>query len=352
MSNKENAELNELLGKQPQSNLVGKEMENCTDPCLADENKEIITSEAIQWATNNNKIYIPTSKTVTYLPPACYEINQSPEIGLYFDKIPIRTEGLLRFPQTNIDKVINEIQNFWETENDFKRYDIVYKRGILMWGPPGGGKSCTIQLIMRDVVQRNGVVIKFDNPSLFIKGLRKFREIQPTTPVVSLMEDIDSILERYSETNVLNILDGVDDVNKICFLATTNYPEKLGARLVNRPSRFDKRVKIGNPNPESRMMYFRYLIKGKNFDVDLECKKLNIDLVKWVEDTDGFSIAHLKELFVAVVILKDDYQETIETLASMKENISSDQDRDSYIGFSPKRKLENIGMGSPPKKLR
>ena len=187
------------------------------------------------------------------------------------------------------------------------------------------GKTCTVNLIMKDVVvDRNGIVIKFTNPGLFIEGMRILREIQPTTPVVVLMEDIDSIIEHYEESPVLNILDGVESVQRVVFLATTNYPECLGPRIINRPSRFDKRFHIGYPNPESRMLYFKHLCGGKD---------LKIDLARWVKDTDKFSIAHLKELFVAVIIIGDDYDEALENLKLMKEDISSDKDSDKSFNI-------------------
>jgi SpoVK/Ycf46/Vps4 family AAA+-type ATPase len=134
----------------------------------------------------------------------------------------------------------------------------------------------------------------------------------------------------------------VDQVEKAVFLATTNYPERLGARILNRPSRFDKRFKIDHPNEESRMLYFRYLVGGglhgdtkKEGEVNKKIKELGIDLECWVTDTDRFSIAHLKELFIAVVILKDEYEDAIATLGSMKEFISSDDDREKMVGFAP-----------------
>ena len=144
--------------------------------------------------------------------------------------------------------------------------------------------------------------------------------------------DIDAILEMYNESEVLNLLDGLDQVENIVSLATTNYPERLGARVINRPSRFDKRFKIPYPSAEARRVYFEKLFK------DVDIKESGIDLDKWVEDTENFSIAHMKELFVAVFILGDDYDHAIETLESMSEKISSDQDSSEMpIGFGGKK---------------
>jgi SpoVK/Ycf46/Vps4 family AAA+-type ATPase len=175
-------------------------------------------------------------------------------------------------------------------------------------------------------VRRQGVVLEFDEPNLFVSGMRVLRQIQPETPVVVIMEDIDSILEMYNESLILNILDGVNQMDKVVFLATTNYPDKLGHRIMNRPSRFDKRFRIGFPSDESRRMYFEHLIGAENIS------KLRIDLDKWVADTNEFSIAHLKELFVAVIILGDEYKDALKTLKKMKEDIK-DKDYEATMGF-------------------
>ncbi len=287
----------------------------------------------VQWTTSDGRIFQPAAKTAERLTPGLYEIKANPSMGLYFEKVPVKSEGLLKFDDTNSDKVINEIDTFWNRSEVFEEYGLTHKRGILLYGPPGSGKSCTIRLIMKDVVSRGGVALVFKEPGLFQMGMRALRQIQPETPVVVLMEDIDSLLHDYSETEVLNILDGVSDIKKVVFLATTNYPEVLGARIVNRPSRFDKRFRIGYPNDKSRKMYFEYLIgRGDSDILAAKINELDIDLDQWVQDTEKMSVAHLKELFVAVVILGDSYKEAIETLQSMREHLD-DKDYDTNMGF-------------------
>lgn len=314
--------------KLTQTTNILKEICMSSQP-LSNENEDEIelSQKYCQWGTSDGKIFMPSSKTVNTLTPGVYEISMSQQLGLYFEKIPVKTEGLLRFPDTNSNKVVNEIQKFWDRENLFREYDIAYKRGIILYGPPGSGKSCTVQLIMQDVVQRQGVVLEFDNPDLFVSGMRILRQIQPKTPVVVIMEDIDSILEIYNESSILNILDGVNQMDKVVFLATTNYPDKLGHRIMNRPSRFDKRFRIGFPSAESRRMYFEHLIGKENLS------KFKIDIDKWVSDTNEFSIAHLKELFVAVTILGDEYKDALKTLKKMKEDIK-DKDYEATMGFA------------------
>lgn len=346
MQNDDDVELNDILN----SSLKCAKNSRLFSPNLPSsvESKEEAHDAIRQWTSGDSKRYVPACETVRSLPPAAYEIKSNGNLGIYFERIPINIDGLVRFPQANTDKVLSEIQNFWDKKNLFQEYNLVHKRGILMWGPPGSGKSCCIKFVMKDVIEkRGGIVVKFTHPMLFIEGMRILREIEPKTPVVVLMEDIDAIVSSFSESEVLNILDGVDRVELVVFLATTNYPELLGSRIVNRPSRFDKRFKIHHPNAQSRLIYFKHIIcddeRAKNEGLNtLEQRdafvyskaiSMGINLETWVNDTVGFSIAHLKELFVAVCILGDDYDIAIETLNSMKDHIRSADDVESQIGF-------------------
>lgn len=274
-----------------------------------------------QWTTADDQIFVPAATTRAKLHPGAWEIEQAPSIGIYFEKVTIKLTDLVQFPDSESDKVINEIRLFWESKDQFTKFRMPHKRGIFLWGPPGSGKSSTVQFVMKDVIDRGGIVIKFYRPELFMKGYRILREIEPDTPVVVIMEDIDAILEDWSESSVLNILDGaVDELENIVFLATTNYPEKLGARVINRPSRFDRRFKIGFPCKEARKIYFEHLFR----EYALEQKDEQI--AKWVKDTADMSIAHLRELFVAVIILGNTYEDALDILKQMERDISSTQD--------------------------
>jgi len=290
---------------------------------LSDDFHSRISHKLVQWSTSDGTIFIPTATTVNKLTPGCYDLRCNPDIGVYFEKVEINTDNILIFPDAVTEKVVNEIKSFWEKENHFKDFGLTYKRGIILWGSQGTGKSTTLQLISKDVIERGGVIFKFGNPDTFSTALRKFRTIQPDTAIVVLMEDLDAILAMYNESSVINILDGVEKLHKIVFLATTNYPSRLGGRIFNRPSRFDKRFKVGNLNAASRKIYLEFLIGDR---------QLNIDIDRWVKDTEDFSIAHLKELFVAVVILEDPYEEAIKTLKSMSQKEDED-DNGIVAGF-------------------
>lgn len=258
-----------------------------------------------QWAEREGN-YTPVGRTVPEIAPGYYDLSLTQE-GLFFVPVRARTDELLRFPDSPSLEVIKAIQKFWEREEMFRRYQLPFKRGILLYGPPGSGKSATLQLVARDVVARNGLVVNY-NDKAFLMAYRALREIQPEIPVVVLMEDLDAIVKRTNESSFLNMLDGVERLDRVCFLATTNYQEQLEDRIVNRPSRFDVRIKIGHPSAVMRRMYLEGLIVEGD----------EIDVAQYVKDSDGMSLAHLKELFIATHILGTDYTTVVQRLKDMQ----------------------------------
>lgn len=309
-------------------------MDNVDIPPLSPYKEKFAGSGFSQWTTEDGTRFFPACSTVESLTPGTYEIQETNR-GICFAKIETKNDKLLVFPETNAQKVIQEITNFWDKEEIYHKYGLVHRRGIILYGPPGSGKSSTIRIVVDDVIQRKGIVIKFGHPNLFLEGVRILRKIQPDCPIVALMEDIDGILQIFNESEVLNILDGVEKVEKIVYLATTNYPETLGPRIMNRPSRFDRRYKMPHPSDESRKLYFEYLLD----QVDEQDRSLiasKLDIKKWVKDTDEMSVAHLKELFISVCILGDSYQESLEILQKMTEEKPSSNEDFCSIGFSKK----------------
>jgi len=149
-----------------------------------------------------------------------------------------------------------------------------------------------------------------------IKSIQFFRKAEPTRPLLVIMEDIDALFGRDGdnhESAILNLLDGVMQIDNVVFLATGNYPEKLAARITDRPSRFDRVIHIGPPAKEDREFYINHLIDS----LPLENKK-QVDIQRWVKDTDSLSVAHIKELVISVMLYGKEYGETLHSLDKMK----------------------------------
>jgi ATP-dependent 26S proteasome regulatory subunit len=113
--------------------------------------------------------------------------------------------------------------------------------------------------------------------------------------VVVVIEDIDGMCrDKEVETELINLLDGVEHSSNVVYLATTNHIELLEERITNRPSRFDRRYHIKEPDEDVRKVF----IEAKMKKQDLE----KIDIDHWVKETEGFNLAHIKELIITVVI--------------------------------------------------
>jgi AAA+ superfamily predicted ATPase len=275
-----------------------------------------------QWGFANG-MYYAVSDTVDVMPAGLYDV-QVTNGTLFFTRAEMGTDKLLRLPGTAGDAVVTEIQQFWERGELYEKFGMTHKRGILLYGPPGSGKTSTLSLVAQDVIAAGGFVITWPGPDLMHIALRQIRAIQPEARVVVLMEDLDAILagRNENESAVLNLLDGVEKYPKVVFLATTNYIEVLAPRIANRPSRFDKRFKIGHPTAPARGEYLRSLVpEGVRVDVD-----------RMVKDTEGMSLAHLKELLVSTQVIGSDYDETLRLLKAMNAGRASSADDEERPG--------------------
>lgn len=270
----------------------------------------------IKWLSNGNYSYLPSGNQEFkfQVPPGLYEIRSDMKRGTYLYRKDYKHDSLLKLPMKEMNSILEDISTFWQSENKFKEYGFVFKRGILLYGPAGSGKTSIINLIIKDLIEtQKGVVFTItdsESLSLYSSFMKTFREIQPDTPIVCILEDIDGLCSsKWLETKLLQILDGVEQLDKIVYLATTNYPEKLQARLTNRPSRFDRRYEIGLPSAESRKYYIEQKVKSQDLH--------KIDITKWVEKTEGMTLSHVADLIKSVLVLNMDFDSTIETLKNM-----------------------------------
>jgi SpoVK/Ycf46/Vps4 family AAA+-type ATPase len=166
-----------------------------------------------------------------------------------------------------------------------------------------------------------GISVYVSHPAVCASGLEIFRRIEPDRPCVVMLEDLDAMISNHGEHEVLALLDGELQIDNVVFIATTNYPERLDKRIVNRPSRFDIVKLIGMPNPAAREMYLSK--KNKRLVDSPE------ELAQWVKESEGFSIAHLKELIVSVEVFEVTLNHAIKRLRKMMDHPPKSTDPDT-----------------------
>jgi len=280
---------------------------------------EVFNDEKIdytQWSIVGDGSFVASPATVKGLPSGLYEIVWNNKMSDWsFMRHTLNTDELYELPTEEIGEILNDIKKFWKKAETYRQYKLMHKRGILLYGDPGCGKSGILQLCMKHIIDElQGIVINIkDEESIksYAESIPKLRQIEPSRPLVVIIEDIDNIAgeNNYSTSILLNILDGVKQIENVVYIATTNYPEKLEERVSNRPSRFDRRYYISPPSSDVRKAYLLNKI-GQS--------ELSLDVDQWVEDTEGLSMSHLKELFISVVVLNNDYDSAINHLKGLK----------------------------------
>lgn len=283
-----------------------------------------IAQNAKMWSVNG-QAYFPSEYTVNGLPPGYYVVEHSNR-GYYFYKTPMNLDDLIVLPDSASEQILEHIEYFWTREAEFRKLGFLWKRGIMLHGPAGGGKTSTLQLLSKRIIEKGGLSVYLKNPHNTSRGLEILRRIEPDRPIIVLLEDIDALIKDYGESEILAILDGELQIDNVVFIATTNYPEDLDKRLVNRPSRFDIVTKIGMPSTEARKVYFE--IKNPRLQENPD------ELDKWVRNSRGFSVAHLKEMILAVEALGEDFDTAVARLKKMMTiKLHSDNEEERKMGF-------------------
>ena len=167
-------------------------------------------------------------------------------VGVNLIKQIISTDNLIEIDDSESIQIISEIERFWDLKPEFEKRGLLHKRGILMSGDPGSGKTSTIQLLIKRIIDRGGIALyPSAAPSVTADGLQMIRRIEQDRPICLILEDFETLVMRGDNENQwLSILDGESQVDNIVFLATTNYISRLDKRFTDRPSRFDS-IKIG-----------------------------------------------------------------------------------------------------------
>lgn len=292
------------------------------------ENPEEFTG----WAVVEGQLFFPSEKTIRKIPAGAYRIKDS-DRGIHLAEMELHVDDLIRFSDSVGADLLSQIQLFWDSEKMFQQMGYLWKRGILIWGPPGSGKTSLVQMLIEDIIERDGIVLISSSPNMLAAMLQRIRRIERHRSILVILEDLDAIISDYGEANLLSLLDGETQIDNVLYLATTNYPEKLDGRIVNRPSRFDIVQYVGMPSPQHRRIYLETR--------DPELADNPKELKKWVDATENFSLAHLKELLLSVRLFKASFADAVTRLRSMMEGkkLTSDEyqklKKSGHVGFTP-----------------
>lgn len=228
------------------------------------------------------------------LPPGVYRTKLDPDEPV-FELIVANNDSPIEVDQT-VKEFKVEVEDFLGKAKIFRKFGFPHRRGFLLYGAPGCGKSSALRLIEDSFVKNfKGLVLvwtpRSGSFSAFYEMVRRFEG--EGTPILCVAEDIDNSMNMF-EVEPLEFLDGHKALNNFILVATTNNLEAIPSRIKDRPSRIDRVIEIKLPSEGARAQYLR------NFP-------LNAKQIKAIAGaTDEMSMAALKEVVIATVLLGQD----------------------------------------------
>ena len=160
-------------------------------------------------------------------------------------RLPKRSLDTIYLPKNKKENIYNDLKNFFELEDEYKKLGIPWKRNYLLEGPPGTGKTSLI-FALASCFNLDIYIINLGpsvDDSVFMSSVANL-----PNKTILLLEDIDALfVERkandgnkslVSFSGILNVLDGMARKTGLITFMTTNYKENLDKALI-RPSRID-----------------------------------------------------------------------------------------------------------------
>ena len=185
----------------------------------------------------------------------------------------------------------------------FARLGVEPHSGILLYGPPGCGKTLLAKVLASE---SEATMYSINGPEIMNKyygeteaRLRDiFKEAKEKSPSIIFIDEIDAIAPKREEAygdvekrvvaQLLALMDGLTERGNVIVLGATNRPDSVDPAL-RRPGRFDREIEISVPNADGRLDILQIHTRGMPNANDVDLKTLSLEL-------NGFTGADIKSL--------------------------------------------------------
>jgi transitional endoplasmic reticulum ATPase len=232
-----------------------------------------------------------------------------------------------------------------KTPEIFTKLGIRPPKGILLYGPPGCGKTLLARAVATES-EANFISIK--GPEVFSKWVGEsekaireiFRKARMAAPTVVFLDEIDSITPRrgmgMSDSGVservisqlLTEMDGIVTLQDIVVIAATNRPDMVDSAVL-RPGRFDRLIYVPEPDEKSRLQILKIYTRGMPINKDVDLNQLTI-MTKYYGGADIESLcreAAMHALRVDVKAVEVTMKDFLDALKEMGPSITPDMEK-------------------------
>ncbi len=211
---------------------------------------------------------------------------------VFWQRPEISSEQLI-LPDGLLELIERQVFGIAEHADRLRQAGQHMKRGLLLHGPPGTGKTHTVRYLLGKASEHTVVVLTGGAMRFVRQACALARHLQPA---IVVLEDVD-LVARHRDFDeggnpilfdVLNQLDGISDDADIVFVLTTNRADLLEPALAARPGRVDLAVEIPLPAGDQRRRLFRLYGSGMHVGQDVENEV--------VRRTEGVTASFIREL--------------------------------------------------------
>jgi transitional endoplasmic reticulum ATPase len=232
-----------------------------------------------------------------------------------------------------------------KTPEIFSKLGIKPPKGILLYGPPGCGKTLLARAVATES-ESNFISIK--GPEVFSKWVGEsekairevFRKARMAAPAVIFFDEMDSLTPRrgagFSDSGVservisqlLTEMDGIMTLQDIVVIAATNRPDIVDSAVL-RPGRFDRLIYVPEPDEASRLQIFKLYTKDMPLSKDVDLNQL-ATTTKYYSGADVESLCReaamhaLRKDVKAVEVTMKDFQDALKEVGP---SVTPDMDK-------------------------
>jgi hypothetical protein len=220
---------------------------------------------------------------------------EAPDFSVKFHQLATIDKDAIVVPDGLLERIERQTVGFGRHSQRLREAGRHLKRGLLLHGAPGTGKTLTIMYLASVMRDRTVFLLTGRGLGLISQTCAMARSLEPS---IVVLEDVDLVAEERTKGGagcatpvlfeLLNEMDGLADDVDILFLLTSNRPDLLEPALAARPGRVDQAIEIPIPDSSCRKRLFDLYGRGLTLQV--------ADLPHFVARTEGASAAFIREL--------------------------------------------------------